>query len=132
MFTALHHICKLIEVAIVHFDDIATFNCALCNLIVHLTFQMRKVLVTRNLNQTTRYSLPGSMEGWALGVPVLEVIFHHLHKTDLPSIVQLSHTSLTDQILVSTVNYSSFDTVYQPHSQAPPKTFSLGRSLGGT
>ena len=73
-----------------HFDDVTTFNCALCNLIAHLTL---KVLVTRNLNQTTRHSLPGSMDGWALGVPVLEVIFHHLHKTDLPSIVQLSHTS---------------------------------------
>ena len=37
-----------IEAAILHFDDVATFNCALCNFIAHLTFQMRKGLVTRN------------------------------------------------------------------------------------
>ena len=35
------------------------FNCALCDSIVHLTFQMRKVLVTKNSNQTSRHSLPG-------------------------------------------------------------------------
>ena len=29
------------------------FNCAFCNLIAHLTFQMRKVLVTRNSNHQT-------------------------------------------------------------------------------
>ena len=37
-----------IETAILHFDDVATFNCALCNFIAHLTFEMRKELVTRN------------------------------------------------------------------------------------
>ena len=36
-----------------------TFNCALCDAIVHLTFQVRKVLVTKNSNQTSRRSLPG-------------------------------------------------------------------------
>ena len=33
-------------------SDVFFFNCALCVLIPHLTFQMRKVLVTRNINQT--------------------------------------------------------------------------------
>ena len=31
--------------------SVATLNCALCNLIAHLTFQMRKVLLTKNSNQ---------------------------------------------------------------------------------
>ena len=42
-----------------HFDDVATVNCTFCDLIAHLRFQMRKVLVTRNSNQTTRHSPPG-------------------------------------------------------------------------
>ena len=33
-----------------HFDDIVTFNCPLCDFIAN--FQMRKVLVARNLNQS--------------------------------------------------------------------------------
>ena len=33
-----------IEAATLHFDDVVTFNCALCNLIAHLTFEIRKVL----------------------------------------------------------------------------------------
>ena len=46
VFLLLHKYCQpqiKIEVAIFH---IATFNYALCNVIGHLTFQMRKVLVT--------------------------------------------------------------------------------------
>ena len=46
--------CNKIEAAILHFDDVATFNCALYDFIAHLAFQMRRVLVTRNSNQTTR------------------------------------------------------------------------------
>ena len=34
-----------IKAAILHFDDVTTVNCALCDLIAHLTFQMRKVSV---------------------------------------------------------------------------------------
>ena len=42
----MHKNCKhwnKIKAAI--FDDIATFNCALCDLIAHLTLQMRNMLV---------------------------------------------------------------------------------------
>ena len=46
------------EVAILYLDDTATFNCVLYEFIAHLTFQMRKVLVTRNSNQTTSRCFP--------------------------------------------------------------------------
>ena len=46
-----------------HYDDVATFNCAFCDLIAHVTFQMRKVVVTRNSNQTTRMFFTGRC-GW--------------------------------------------------------------------
>jgi len=46
-------------VAILHFCDVSTFNYALCIFIAHFIFQMRKVLVTSNSNQTTRPFLPG-------------------------------------------------------------------------
>ena len=47
-FSFPHKICKLwikTKAAILHFDDVTTVNCALCDLIAHLTFQMRKVSV---------------------------------------------------------------------------------------
>ena len=33
-----------------HFDDVhvVTFNCALCDFVAHLTFQLRKVFVTKS------------------------------------------------------------------------------------
>ena len=31
-----------------HFGDVVTFNCAHCDFVAHLTFQMRKVFVTRS------------------------------------------------------------------------------------
>ena len=55
-----------------HFDDVTTVNCALCD-IAHLTFQMRKVSVTRNLSQTTRRSLPGAVDGWGRNYLAIEV-----------------------------------------------------------
>ena len=61
-FFLLHKNCKpwnKIEAAILHSNDIGTFNCVLCNLIAHLTFQMRKVLVIRNSNKTTRHFSAG-------------------------------------------------------------------------
>ena len=54
-----------IKAAILHFNDIMTVNCALCDLIAHLTFRMRKVSVTRNSSQTTRRS--SDMDGWVAG-----------------------------------------------------------------
>ena len=59
-FSLLHKNCKpwnKIEVAILNFDDVVTFN---STLVAHLIFQIRKVLVTKNSNQTTRCSLPGA------------------------------------------------------------------------
>ena len=56
-------------------------------------------------------------------MPVLKVIFHHLHKTDPPLKVQLSHTLQTHQILMLPANNSSVDTVHYPRSQASPKIF---------
>ena len=61
-FFLLHKNCKpqnKIEAAILHSNDIGTFNCVLCDLIAHLTFLMRKVLVIRNSNQTTRHFSAG-------------------------------------------------------------------------
>ena len=52
-----------IEVAILNFDDVATFNCVFCDFTAHLTFQMRKVLVTRNPSQTARHLPPGGLDG---------------------------------------------------------------------
>ena len=45
--TIMHRCPKglLAAPAILHFDDVMTVNCALCDLIAHLTFQMRKVSV---------------------------------------------------------------------------------------
>ena len=54
-----------IKTAILHFDDVVAFSCVLCHLVAHLTFQMRKVLVRRNSNETARRSLPGGVDGWA-------------------------------------------------------------------
>jgi len=54
-----------VKAAILQFDDVTTVSCALCNLIAHLTFQMRKVSVTRNSSQTTRRSPPGGVDSWA-------------------------------------------------------------------
>ena len=58
---------------ILRFNDVAAFNCALCDLIAHLTFQMRKVLATRNSSQTTRRSPLGSEDGWARDYNVLSL-----------------------------------------------------------
>ena len=52
---------------ILHFDDIVTFNYVFCDLIAHLTFQMRKVLVIRNSNQTTKHSGGGGGGGSTAG-----------------------------------------------------------------
>ena len=51
-----------IKATILLLDGIATFTCVLCNFLAHLTFPMRKVLVTRNSTQTTRCSPLADMD----------------------------------------------------------------------
>ena len=58
-----HKNCKhrnKIEAAILKFDDVVIFT---CTFIAHFTFQMRKVLVTRNSSQTTRRCSPPGRHG---------------------------------------------------------------------
>ena len=75
------------------FDDVVTFNCAFCDLIAHLTFQIRKVLVTRNSNQTTRRSLPRGVGRLGTKLPrYIDTDVIHMIKWTRPSFFIL-HTA---------------------------------------
>ena len=67
-FSLLHKNCKprnKIQATILNFKGRTNFNCAFYDFIPHLTFQIRKVLVTRNSCKNTRCSPLGAMDGWA-------------------------------------------------------------------